>query len=214
MRAALVSEALRDALHLDRRGIQFAFVDRHDLNSSINCAEQQKTVGLWATRSKALELRSKLLCFQYCEARGQAPPLKVAGVPVRKRCLIASVQYAIPATKVNVSRVNDVEEHVAACTVPPSVDAPAAGRREDEPGSPLVGIRDVPAGAVMRLRPESQLSARSIRGFRSNIEGSVTSHPPHDFGLGPGFDRHGSKDERPQVGALHLRERCLRRQCT
>src|ERR1700737_4243758 len=93
MRAAIVAEALRDALHLDRRSIQFACVDRHDLSSSMNCDKQQKTVGLWATRSKALESGSKLLGFQYCEARGQASPLKVAGGPVRKRCLIASVQY-------------------------------------------------------------------------------------------------------------------------
>src|SRR5438132_13558704 len=101
MRAAGVSEALRDALHLDGCRIQFALVDRHDLNSSMDCAEQQKTVGLRATRSKALESGSKLLGFQCCEARGQAPPLKVAGVPVRKRCLIALVQYAITAMKVN-----------------------------------------------------------------------------------------------------------------
>src|SRR2546423_15542254 len=93
MRATGVAEALRDALHLDCRCIQFAFVDRHDLNSSMNCAEQQKTVGLRATRSKALESGSRLLGFQCCEARGQAPPLKVAGVPVRKRCLIALLQY-------------------------------------------------------------------------------------------------------------------------
>src|SRR2546423_8575284 len=99
MRATGVAEALRDALHLDCRCIQFAFVDRHDLNSSMNCAEQQKTVGLRATRSKALASGSKLLCFQYCEALGQAPPLKVAGVPVRKRCLIAPVQYALTAMK-------------------------------------------------------------------------------------------------------------------
>ena len=72
----------------------------------MNSAEQQKTVGLWATRSKALESGSKLLGFQYCEARGQAPPLKVAGVPVRKRCLIALVQYAITAMKVNGSRLD------------------------------------------------------------------------------------------------------------
>src|SRR6202521_6247935 len=93
MRAAIVAEAFRDALDLDRRRIQFACVDRHDLSSSMNCDKQQKTVGLWATRSKALESGSKLLGFQYCEARGRAPPLKVAGVPVRKRCLIALVQY-------------------------------------------------------------------------------------------------------------------------
>src|ERR1700736_648915 len=93
MRAAIVAEALRDALHLDRRGIQFACVDRHDLSSSMNFDKQQKTVGLWATRWSALESGSKLLGFQYCEAREQAPPLKVAGVPVRYRCLIASVQY-------------------------------------------------------------------------------------------------------------------------
>ena len=65
----------------------------------MNCAEQQKTVGLRATRSKALESGSKLLGFQCCEARGQAPPLKVAGVPVRKRCLIASVQYPTSQSK-------------------------------------------------------------------------------------------------------------------
>src|SRR5438132_12432156 len=65
----------------------------------MNCAEQQKTVGLRATRSKALESRSKLLGFQCCEARGQAPPLKVAGVPVRKRCLISLVQYASSQAK-------------------------------------------------------------------------------------------------------------------
>src|SRR5438132_11878102 len=99
MRAAGVSEALRDALHLDGRRIQFAFVDRHDLNSSMNCAEQQKTVGLRATRSKALESRSKLLGFQCCEARGQAPTLNIAGVPVRKRCLIALVQYPTRQSK-------------------------------------------------------------------------------------------------------------------
>src|SRR5256885_5351139 len=99
MRTASLAKALRDALHLDRRSIQFALVDRHDLNSSMNCAEQQKTVGLRATRSKALESGSKLLCFQYCEARGQAPPLKVAGVSVRKRCLIALVQYPTAQSK-------------------------------------------------------------------------------------------------------------------
>jgi hypothetical protein len=54
MLAAGLSEALRDTVDLDRRGIQFAFVNRDDLNSSINCAEQQKTVGRRATRSKAL----------------------------------------------------------------------------------------------------------------------------------------------------------------
>ena len=67
----------------------------------MNCAEQQKTVGLRATRSKALESGSKLLGFQCCEARGQAPPLKVASVPVRKRCLIASVQYPTVQPKSN-----------------------------------------------------------------------------------------------------------------
>src|SRR5207237_4420786 len=75
---AVVSEALRDALHLDRRSIQFALVGRHDLNSSMNCAEQQKKVGLRATRPKALESGSKLLSLKYCHARGQPPPLKVA----------------------------------------------------------------------------------------------------------------------------------------
>src|SRR5205814_8192236 len=94
-----LAKALRDALHLDRRGIQFALVDRHDLNSSMNCADHQKTVGLRATRSKALESRSKLLGFQCCEARGQAPPLNIAGVPVRKRCLIALVQYPTRQSK-------------------------------------------------------------------------------------------------------------------
>src|SRR5205823_7332905 len=60
----------------------------------------QKTVGLRATRSKAFVSRSKLLGFQCCEARaGQAPPLKVASVPVRKRCLIAFVQYASSQAK-------------------------------------------------------------------------------------------------------------------
>src|SRR6202022_3595737 len=99
MRAAIVAEAVRDALPLARRGIQFACVDRHDLNSSMNFDKQQKTVGLWATRSKALESGSKLLGFQYCEARGQAPPLKVAGEPVRNRCLIASLQYRTAQSK-------------------------------------------------------------------------------------------------------------------
>src|SRR6202521_962697 len=93
MRAAIVAEPLGDPFPLAGRRIQFAFVDRHDLNSSMNCDKQQKTVGLWAPRAKALEAGSKLLGFQYCEARGQAPPLKVVGMPVRKRCLIASVQY-------------------------------------------------------------------------------------------------------------------------
>src|SRR5439155_18198041 len=100
IRAACLAKTLRDAVHLDRCRIQFACVDRHDLNSSMNCAEQQKTVGLRATRSKAFVSRSKLLGFQCCEARaGQAPPLKVASVPVRKRCLIAFVQYASSQAK-------------------------------------------------------------------------------------------------------------------
>src|SRR3989440_7980726 len=102
MRATGVAEALRDALHLDCRSIQFAFVDRHNLNSSMNCAEQQKTVGLRAARSKALESGSKLLGFQCCEARGrQAPPLEVAMPAERIRRLIAPVQYAIDPRKVN-----------------------------------------------------------------------------------------------------------------
>src|SRR2546421_5367591 len=102
MRATGVAEALRDALHLDCRSIQFAFVDRHDLNSSMNCAEQQKTVGLRATRSKALENGSRLLGFQCCEARkGQAPPRKVGMPAARIRRLIASVQYALERTEVN-----------------------------------------------------------------------------------------------------------------
>src|SRR5467141_1661507 len=102
MRAARVSEAFRDAFHLDRRGIQFARVDRHDLNSSMNCAEQQKTVGLRATRSKALESGSKLQGFQYCEARaGQAPPLRVASAPAWIRRLIALVQYPTTHAKSN-----------------------------------------------------------------------------------------------------------------
>src|ERR1700730_17068121 len=97
MRTAGLPEALRDTLDLDRRGIQFAFVNRHDLNSSMNCAEQQKTVGLWATRSKALESGAKLLGFECCEARKmQAPPLKVAMPAERIRRLIAFVQYPTP----------------------------------------------------------------------------------------------------------------------
>src|SRR5437868_9851904 len=99
MRTVRFAEALRDTVDLDRCRIQFALVDRHDLNSSMNCAEQQKTVGRRAARSKALESGSRLLGFQCCEARGQAPPLKVAGVPVRKRCLIALVQYRTAQTK-------------------------------------------------------------------------------------------------------------------
>src|SRR5437870_850941 len=68
----------------------------------MNCAEQQKTVGLRGTRSKALGSGSNLFRFQYCEARaGQAPPLKVTSVPVRKRCLIALVQYVTIPRKVN-----------------------------------------------------------------------------------------------------------------
>src|ERR1700736_2849018 len=144
MRAAIVAEALRDALHLDRRSIQFACVDRHDLSSSMNCDKQQKTVGLWATRSKALESGSNLLGFQYCEARGQAPPLKVASMPVRKRRLIVLGHYRTAKPK-----TTDYEEvHVASRTVPPRMEPPAASRREDEPGAPLIGIRDVPGRAV------------------------------------------------------------------
>src|SRR2546421_5487117 len=107
MRATGVAEALRDALHLDCRSIQFAFVDRHDPNSSMNCAEQQKTVGLRATRSKALESGSKLLGFQCCEARRrQAPPRKVTLPAERIHCLIAFVQYATRITEVNRSRLS------------------------------------------------------------------------------------------------------------
>src|SRR2546421_6865235 len=145
MRATGVAEALRDALHLDCRSIQFALVDRHDLNSSINCAEQQKTVGLRATRSKALESGSKLLGFQCCEARGQAPPRKVAGVPVRKRCLIALVQYAISAMKVNVHGSTMLKN---ASPVLPSRQAwtrqqPADGKINPVPHSSVFGTYQV-----------------------------------------------------------------------
>src|SRR5260370_34285694 len=100
MPGALPPEAVGVALALDRHGIQFALVDRHDLNSSMICAEQQKTVGLRATRSKALASGSKLLGIQYCEARArQAPPLKVASVPVLIRSLIASVQDRFKGAK-------------------------------------------------------------------------------------------------------------------
>src|ERR1700687_120450 len=179
MGAAIVAEALRDPLDLDRRRILFACVDRHDLNSSMNCDKQQNTVGLWATRSKALESRSKLVGFQYCEARGQAPPLKVASMPVRKRRLIAFVHYRTAQPK-----STDYDEvHIASRTVPPGVDPPAAGRWEDKPGAPLVGVRDVPGRAVMKLGAEGQLSAGSIHRFRPNVEGTMATHPPDDLGL-------------------------------
>ena len=63
----------------------------------------------------------------------------------------------------------------------------------------------------MKLRPGGQLGTRTIRRFRSDMEGSVTTHPPRDFALDPGFDRQRDKDERPQMGALYLGEWCLRR---
>ena len=85
-----------------------------------------------------------------------------------------------------------LKEHVAGSTVPPSVDPPAATRREDTPGPPLIGVRNVPGRVIMRLRTNGQLGARTIRCFRSHIEGSVATHPPDDFGLGPGFDRQGA----------------------
>ena len=88
----------------------------------------------------------------------------------RIRRLIASVQYAITAMEVNRSRLDDLEVHVAGCAVSPGVDAPAASGRKDKASAPLVSIRNVPGRAAMGLRPEGQLSGRSSRAFRSDIE--------------------------------------------
>src|SRR5437868_6950390 len=52
------------------------------------------------------------------------------------------------------SRLNDEKKHIASRTVPRCVDPPAASRRKDKSGAPLVGVWDVPGRAAMELRPE------------------------------------------------------------
>jgi len=111
------------------------------------------------------------------------------------------------------SRLRYEEVHVASDGASRCMDPPAASRWEDEPSAPLVGIRDVPVRARVKFWPERELGTGPIGRFRSNIEGATATHPPDDFGVGTSFDRHRSEDERPQAGALHLCERCLRRQC-
>src|SRR6266576_165441 len=101
--------------------------------------------------------------------------------------------------EVNASRLDDVEKHVASASVTPGVDPPTTGRGENKSGPPFIGVRNVPGRAIMRLGSKGQLSARSIRLFGSDIEGTVATHSPDDFGLGSGFDWHRAEDERPEA---------------